>query len=475
MKKSEDIFLRRFGEDFFQQKTKRIVIIGLTVLLVVVSFYSFKSIQYADRFLPKTEINHIDVGGLTVDQANKKIDAELSDAPFAIQLNNTLWKKIKRSEFGWQQDYMNELIGIKEQQAPFTWGIRLFSGSQHQLASTYDQTQVNQLIENFGATLLQANLTRIPTKNASIEWGKKSFVIVPEKKGNTIDVAAVQKVLKQNLENGKQSVDAEDYYAQPVLTKNDSNLKKQKDKLNQFAKMKASYTISGQQVKIPSTELQSWLTTNEQAEISLNQEKVTAFVTKLNDEYNTKVNATQFNSTRRGSVAVPAGIYSWSVNIPAEVNELSAQILKGEDFNRVPIVESDAPNVQTTIGNTYMEIDLQNQHMWYYKEGNVQFETDIVSGKPSTPTPPGLNYLVSKSTDQVLRGFNDDGSKYASPVSYWMPIDHTGVGIHDSNWQSAYGGDLWLSRGSHGCLNTPPERMAELYPILEVGTPVFVF
>ena len=228
-------------------------------------------------------------------------------------------------------------------------------------------------------------------------------------------------------------------------------------------------------MKISTDELRNWLTINEQKEISLNQDEVTAYLTKLNEEYNTKNNPTQFSSTRRGNVAVPVGIYSWSIDIPAEVKALSAQILEGQNFSRVPLVESDVPNVQTNIGNTYVEVDLQNQYMWYYKDGKVNFETDIVSGKPSTPTPPGINYVTSKSTDQVLRGLNDDGSKYASPVRYWMPIDKTGVGIHDSDWQYAYGGDLWLYRGSHGCINTPPAKMDELYPMLEVGTPVLVF
>lgn len=31
---------------------------------------------------------------------------------------------------------------------------------------------------------------------------------------------------------------------------------------------------------------------------------------------------------------------------------------------------------------------------------------------------------------------------------YWMPVDWTGVGIHDSDWQPAYGGDLWKTRYS---------------------------
>lgn len=458
-----------------QEKTKKIIIFGLVVLLLFVSFYSFKSIHYAERLLPKTKINSINVGGLTLEQANEKLNTELSEAPFIIQLDNSLWKKIKRSEYGWSNNHLNDLNKIKEQQQPFAWGINSLLGSQHQLSKEYDQSKVNQLVENLRTVLLQKNASRVPTKNATVEWQKDNFVIVPEKQGTTFDIEAVTSALIQYLENGEDSLDAETYYAQPILTKEDSVLKKQKARMNQLAKLKASYTIGGKQISISTEELSSWLTTNEKAEVLLDQEKVTAFVTKLNNEYNTVENPTQFNSTRRGSVDVPAGIYSWSIDIPAEVKALSDQILKGEDFNRVPLIVSDVPNVQTSLGKTYVEVDLQNQYMWYYKEGELQFETDIVSGKPSTPTPPGLNYVTSKSTNQVLRGLNEDGSKYASPVRYWMPIDQTGVGIHDSDWQYAYGGDLWLYRGSHGCINTPPAKMDELYPILEVGTPVLVF
>lgn len=467
--------LKSFREDFFQEKTKKIIIISLVVLLIVVSFYSFKSVHYAERLLPKTKVNSINVGGLTLEQANKKLNAELTEAPFEIHLGSTLWKQIKRSDFGWQTDHLEELSRIKQKQKPFAWGITSLLGSQHNLPKMYDQTKVNQLVADLNTVLLETNAARVPTKNATIEWQEDQFVIVPEKQGDTFDVEAVKSALKEYLENGEDSLDTEDYYAQPVLTKEDSTLKKLKAKMNQLAKLEAVYTIGGKQLTIPTQELSSWLTTNEKAEVLLKQDQVTAFVTKLNEENNTKENPTSFNSTLRGTVSVPVGIYNWTIDIPSEVAELSAQILKGENFNRTPKVVSDVENIQTSIGGTYVEVDLQNQHMWYYKDGALQFETDIVSGKPSTPTPPGLNYVRSKSMDQVLRGLNEDGSKYASPVRYWMPIDDTGVGIHDSDWQYAYGGDLWLYRGSHGCINTPPAKMAELYPMLEEGTPVLVF
>ena len=119
------------------------------------------------------------------------------------------------------------------------------------------------------------------------------------------------------------------------------------------------------------------------------------------------------------------------------------------------------------IEDTYIEVDLENQHMWYYKDGKVALETDIVSGKPTTPTPAGVFYVWNKEEDATLKGTNDDGTPYESPVNYWMPIDWTGVGIHDSDWQPEYGGDLWKTRGSHGCINTPPSVMKELFGMVE--------
>ncbi len=86
--------------------------------------------------------------------------------------------------------------------------------------------------------------------------------------------------------------------------------------------------------------------------------------------------------------------------------------------------------------------------MWYYKDGQLVLETAIISGKPATPTPTGVFYVWNKEEDATLTG-----EDYASPVDYWMPIDWTGVGIHDSDWQTEYGGDLWKPRFSRASIS----------------------
>ena len=84
-------------------------------------------------------------------------------------------------------------------------------------------------------------------------------------------------------------------------------------------------------------------------------------------------------------------------------------------------------------------------------------------------TPAGVNYVNNKQRNRVLRG-----EGYASPVKYWVPVKGA-IGIHDANWRSEFGGEIYKTNGSHGCINTPTEIMSQLYDAVEIGTPVIMF
>jgi len=216
----------------------------------------------------------------------------------------------------------------------------------------------------------------------------------------------------------------------------------------------------------------SWLV-YEDGKMNLKQDEVKNYVTELGNKYNTSTNPSKFNSTKRGEVSVPAGSLSWTIATDTETKELTEQILKGENFSgRVPAFQGSGTPASPLIGNTYIEVDLENQHMWYYKDGKSALDTAIISGKPSTPTPTGVFYVWKKDRNATLVG-----EDYKTPVDHWMPIDWEGVGIHDSPWQNpnAYGGNSHLTVGSHGCINTPPAVCGELFNMIDVGVPVIVF
>ena len=129
------------------------------------------------------------------------------------------------------------------------------------------------------------------------------------------------------------------------------------------------------------------------------------------------------------------------------------------------------------LGKSYIEISLGAQHLWYFKDGKLVLDTPVVTGDPSIDheTPTGLFEIWSKETDRFLRGFNPDGSKYKVHVDYWMQIDYTGVGIHDTKGRAAYGGQIFNGAGSHGCINTPINHVRTIFNSSENGMPVVIY
>ena len=124
------------------------------------------------------------------------------------------------------------------------------------------------------------------------------------------------------------------------------------------------------------------------------------------------------------------------------------------------------------IGTTYVEVSLARQHLWYYREGNLVLESDVVTGLTNgrRNTPGGVFKIWGKERNATLRG--DD---YETPVSYWMPITWTGVGLHDANWRGSFGGGIYRYNGSHGCVNMPPSKAGELFNAVALNTPVVIY
>lgn len=75
------------------------------------------------------------------------------------------------------------------------------------------------------------------------------------------------------------------------------------------------------------------------------------------------------------------------------------------------------------LGDTYIEVDLSEQHMYYYQNGSDIFESDFVSGNMSyadRQTHAGIFTLYYKKSPDVLRGtMKADGTyEYESEVQY---------------------------------------------------------
>ena len=127
-----------------------------------------------------------------------------------------------------------------------------------------------------------------------------------------------------------------------------------------------------------------------------------------------------------------------------------------------------------SVGKTYVEINLKQQHMWYIKDHKIICETDVVTGNDDGyhNTPAGIYKIFQKARNTNLVGAN-----YVSHVDYWLGFTSSGIGIHDASWRSAkeYGKTTYKGNGSHGCVNTPYSAVKKIYNNISKGTYVVVY
>ncbi len=121
--------------------------------------------------------------------------------------------------------------------------------------------------------------------------------------------------------------------------------------------------------------------------------------------------------------------------------------------------------------NTYIDIDLEKQHVTYILDGNIVFETDCVTGDVSKDrqTPTGVYAIYAHIPGQYLTG-----PTWKNWVDYWLPFSPGGCGIHDATWRKKFGGEIYKTNGSHGCVNISHDAAKELFGMVGIGTVVNV-
>lgn len=120
------------------------------------------------------------------------------------------------------------------------------------------------------------------------------------------------------------------------------------------------------------------------------------------------------------------------------------------------------------IGKNYVVVSIKKQELWIVRRGKVAVHlNDVVTGTytggKGNRTPTGVWYIQYKESPSTLRGYNDDGSKYASKVQYWMPFTLSGCGLHDASWRTDWSKSAYLKGGSHGCVNIRPSEIKSVW------------
>ena len=206
--------------------------------------------------------------------------------------------------------------------------------------------------------------------------------------------------------------------------------------------------------------------------VVINEEKIKEYIKTLGIKYDTYGKTRSFKSTTGKNINVPGGNYGWRIDRTKEEEALIKNIKSGEIIKKEPIyLQTALGNHENDIGNTYVEINLTNQYLWFYKSGKIITQGDVVTGNVSrgNATPQGTYTLNYKQKNATLRGDN-----YNSDVKYWMPFNMN-IGIHDASWRSSFGGNIYQISGSHGCVNAPEYLAKKIFENIEPGTPIICY
>ena len=462
-----------------KSKKSKTYLFWLVPLLVIAGVYLAGVAFFSQHFLPNTDINGQNAGGKSV----KALAAVASNRSANETLDLTTLEdevqQIKLSDFQYDCWFDSDLNELRGSQSALKWPLALFGEESWNvpLAVTFDETALAQQLQAlpcFSDPSIQEPV------DAHIEKTENGFTVVDAVTGNALDYDTVWNTVTSVLKSGELAVDLDETgcYRKPAVEADDPGLQEQMSTWKQYEKLRITIDLTGAEEVLDGDVLKDWLQTDGST-IFVDPDALRGYIKDLAGQYNTFESQRTFNATGVGPITVGGSgldTYGFQMNIDktqAVVQEALDNLdsAKVEAVWAIPALCRGADNGD--IGGTYIEADLSRQHLWYYQNGALQYETNFVSGMNSQPgrrTPCGVFRVWGKQRDRILKG--DD---YESFVSYWMPFTWTGCGLHDAPWRGAFGGTIYLNNGSHGCINLPTSAAATLYNSVAYNTPVIVY
>lgn len=454
------------------------IMLGILLALLLVA-YAGVALYFSGRFMPNSTIGKIDVSLMSASDAEQALTNSVENYKLSIS-GQGFTLDLSASDAGLSVDegaIVKEALGDVNSWAwPFELG-KTHDETEKLVAATTGaglEDTVRTAVETFNTTATQ------PT-NANISYSSASgtFSITPEAIGTALDTAAVVKAADNAIGTltAKVTLTPNDL-AQPTVLSTDPRLATAIESANTMVKTDLTLTMSGTKAGEVTTDLVAeWITIDDNAGATLDETALTAWVDKLAAACNT-VGTTRTYTRPDGKVfSVSGGVYGWEVDYDTLLSTVKTAVAAGQqDTVAIPSVTTgtayNGAGAQDWSAR-YCDIDLSEQHARFYDEsGALVWESDIVTGIPDGEhdTPTGVYWLNQKASPTTLKGYSGDTQIYDTEVQYWMPFVGNAIGLHDAEWQPAFGGTCYKDgAGSHGCVNLSPSAAGELYSIIQGG------
>ena len=440
----------------------------------VLGIYIAVAIYFGFHFYEDTEIYGIDCSQKTADTVKAEVAKRLGDYRLEIRERGgeSEYLTAEQIKLAFVDD--SSINGMLKAQKSFLWPVMILlkRSNAAAVAFSYDRDAAMQAFSELDC---MNPLYVTAPEDAYVKTTDTGFEVAPEVMGTTLDTEKVGQALADALDAGQSMLSLEDAgcYVNPKRYSDDAALLEEAKKKSALAKAYITYDFGDRKEVVNAPLIADWIVTRADGEYVIDEVAVTDYVESLAAKYDTFGLTREFYTSLGTTVTLNGGDYGWCMDQDATVVALLNALADGYQGTMKPEYLYTAKSRDTNdIGDTYVEICISQQRMWCYQYGTCIVDTPVVTGNPNkgNATPSGGVWAI----DAMKRNAILVGEGYQSPVDFWMPFNGD-VGIHDMQTRAYFGGTIYLTNGSHGCVNTPYEQAQTIFNTVSVGTPVIVY
>lgn len=466
-----------------KKKRRRTVILVIIVLILAalcgMAYYLYVQVN-SGLFFEETKINGYDVSGKTCKEVLLLLEQDYSAPKVDIREQGETALELTLEEAGYSINQMELLSDIQNCMREQNLGLifSLVDGNEFEVEIPFEFSE-----ETFEKSVSAANFAvpRSASVDASMEYNGTEYYIQPEVYGNELDDADLQVMVKDSLDKlvaadrpqEDLQVDVpESFYFLPAVTQDDGEMNNLMNIYNSYCKTKITLSFGEQKEVIDWERIKEWLVI-EDGQGHIDEEYVYSYAYDLAALYDTYHYPHDFVTSDGATISFSGSDYGYTIDCDGEAQQILADIAANTEVEREPVyaVKGFSRNGRDDLNGNYVEVNLTKQHLWFYRNGELIIETDIVSGLPrdGRETATGIFTIPYKTSPEVLKG-----DTWEEKVEYWMPF-HDGQGLHDAPWRSSFGGKIYQSSGSHGCVNLPPAAAKTIYQNMEERMPIILY
>ncbi len=463
------------------------IIILLSMIIMTVTGFCAVCGFYSSNFLCGTRMNGIDIGGMNVEKASEYLTGrygegiDYSNVTVLFKGRDGYKESVDPKDIGLKVDMTAQLTELMSSQKPYDWPVYYLDPIDYEAAPefTFDEDKLHAVIDDFECIKEidedQVDLVEIQ-KTADGYTLFNNVADIP-------DEGAIYECAADSIKNARSNdvvIDFSDCYIPHEIPSEFNDTVKLYEKISKVADAKIEYSDYPLSYELDGSKCVKWLVTgkdglpilDENGDLVFDEDRIEQCTEKLAEVFNTSGGVVEWKKQNGETVSLKNQMQGYMIDQDAEALRIKESLLRGGVMKRAPLYVQTGPGRgRDVVGKTYIEVDMGAQKLYYYVNGILKLKTDVVTGnlRRGNGTPEKLCYVYFKQKNRTLRGAN-----YATFVYYWMAV--TGhIGIHDATWRGKFGGEIYKTDGSHGCINIPKNMAAKLYDMVEVGTPCVMY